>query len=119
MTNYKIIDPLIGILCGAFIAFAVHLTVPSHWNMFAAMMVGGMLGMLVKFPLMFLLVPLFGAFEVMIPLSIIAMLAGMASGMAATVDATPHLSAVSMGAIIGLAVVIAVQITNRKFAREN
>ncbi|MCH8313631.1 MAG: hypothetical protein IID17_11670 [Nitrospinae bacterium] len=115
--NFKIIDPLTGICSGAIIAFAVSQIIPTDWNMFLAMAVGGGIGMVLKFVLLLLLAPFFGAFEVMIPLSIIAMSVGMLSGMASAQGSVPDGCISVTGGIIGLAVSAAIYFSNKKLVR--
>lgn len=73
--------------------------------------------MVLKFVLLLLLAPFFGAFEVMIPLSIIAMSVGMISGMAAAEGSIPDECIFVTGGMIGLAVSIAIYISNKKLLR--
>lgn len=113
--NFRIIDSLIGTCSGAIIAFAVSQIIPAHWNMFLAMAVGGGIGMVLKFILLLLLAPFFGAFEVMIPLSIIAMSVGMLSGMMS--GSVPAGCISATGGILGLAVSVAIYFSNKKLTR--
>lgn len=115
--NFKKIDSLIGTCSGAIIAFAVTQIVPTHGNMFLAMTVGGGIGMVLKFILLILLAPFFGAFEVMIPLSIIAMSVGMLSGMAASQGSVPDGYISAAGGIMGLAVSSAIYFSNQRLLR--
>jgi hypothetical protein len=85
--------------------------------MFLAMAVGGGIGMTLKFFLLLLLAPFFGAFEVMIPLSIIAMSVGMLSGMVTAQGGVPVWCLTATGGIIGLAVSVAVYFSNKKQLR--
>jgi len=110
--NFKIIDPLIGAGSGALIACAVSLIVPAGWNMFLAMAAGGGIGMGLKFILLLGLAPFFGAFEVMIPLSVIAMSVGMLSGMMS--GSVPAWCIILTGTITGLAVSSAIYFSNKK-----
>ena len=115
--NLKIIDPLTGACSGAIIAFAVSQIIPTDWNMFLAMAVGGAIGMALKFVLLLLLAPFFGAFEVMIPLSIIAMSVGMLSGMAVAQGSVPDGCISVTGGMIGLTVAMAIYFSNKKLTR--
>ena len=115
--NFKIIDPLTGTCSGVIIAFAVSQIIPPGWNMFLAMAVGGGIGMILKFVLLLGLAPFFGAFEVMIPLSIIAMSVGMLSGMASAHGGVPDGCIFVTGGIIGLAVSMAIYFSNKKLVR--
>ena len=115
--NFKIIDPLTGTCSGVIIAFAVSQIIPADWNMFLAMAVGGGIGMVLKFVLLLLLAPFFGAFEVMIPLSIIAMSVGMLSGMISAQGSVPAWCISVTGGIIGLTVSMAIYFSNKKLVR--
>ena len=77
------------------------------------MLAGMICGMILKFPLAFLLMPLFGSFEVMIPLAITAMSAGMLGGMAAVSSTWTTLA----GGAAGFAVAAIVARSNRKLTR--
>lgn len=112
--NFKIIDLLIGTLSGSVIAFTVDQLVPGHWNMLLAMAVGGALGMVLKFILLVLLAPFFGAFEVMIPLSLIAMTVGMLSGMATVHESVPSECIAVGGGMIGFSVAVGIYFSNKK-----
>ncbi len=111
--NFKIIDPLIGAGSGAIIAFTVSQIIPANWNMFLAMAAGGGIGMILKFVFLLLLAPFFGAFEVMIPLSIIAMSVGMLSGMASTNGSVTDGCISVTGGLVGLAVSVVVYFSNK------
>jgi predicted ATP-dependent Lon-type protease len=116
--NFKIIDPLVGFCSGAIIAFAVSQVIPEGWNMILAMAVGGSVGMLLKFIFLLLLAPFFGAFEVMIPLSIIAMSVGMLSGMAAAQGSATAECISATGGIIGLAISTAIYFSNNRLTKQ-
>jgi len=112
--NFKIIDTLVGACSGAMIAFAISQIVSTDWNMFLAMAVGGGIGLVFKFILLLLLAPFFGAFEVMIPLSIIAMSVGMLSGMMSAQGGVPEGCILVTGGIIGVAVSTVIYFSNKK-----
>ncbi len=116
--NFKLIDLTIGTLSGFIIACTVVQIIPGHWNMFAGMLAGGGIGMAFKFFLLLLLAPFFGAFEVMIPLSLIAMAVGMGAGMAATA-ALSGTAVCAAGGVIGLCVAALVLRSNEKLAHFN
>jgi len=115
--NFKIIDPLTGTCSGAIIAFVVSQIIPTDWNMFLAMAVGGGIALVLKFVLLLLLAPFFGAFEVMIPLSITAMSVGMLSGMMSAHGSVPDGCIFVTGGMIGLAVSAAIYFSNKKLTR--
>ncbi|MEE9258062.1 MAG: hypothetical protein V3U37_00850 [Nitrospinaceae bacterium] len=117
--NYKIMDPLMGLLAGAVIGTGVFYLVPPGWNIAAGMFAGGVFGMILNFFLMVPLIPLFGAFETMIPLSVIGMLAGMAGGMAATHGETPLPCITVTGAVIGLTVSLVIYFSNLGYLKIN
>jgi len=112
--NFKVIDLLIGAFSGILIAFAVCRIVPAHWNMLAGMIAGGIVGMSLKFALLILLAPFFGAFEVMIPLSLIAMVVGMSGGMAAAHGSVAHGWIVGAGGVTGFIVAVVIYQSNKK-----
>jgi hypothetical protein len=112
--NFKIIDLLIGTLSGAVIAFTVNQLIPGHWNVLLAMAVGGVFGVVLKFVLLMLLAPFFGAFEVMIPLSLISMTVGMLSGMATVHESVPGGCIAAGGGIIGFSVAVGIYFSNKK-----
>lgn len=117
MARFKIFDPIIGALAGGCIAFAVSQLVPAHWNLFAGMIVGSVAGMTLKFVLMIPLIPFFGAFQVMIPLSIIGMLTGMLGGMAAAMGSVPDSWITAGGATLGLAVSALVLLSDKNLTQ--
>jgi predicted branched-subunit amino acid permease len=115
--NFKIVDPLIGVFSGALVACVAAQVVPANWNMFAGMLAGMVCGMVLKFPLAFLLMPWFGSFEVMIPLAIIAMTAGMLGGMAAGMTTVSSGWTALAGGMAGLIITAIVARSNRKLTR--
>ncbi len=117
--NFKVIDSLIGICSGVIIAFTVSQIIPIGWNMFLAMAVGGAIGMVLKFILLLLLAPFFGAFEVMIPLSLIAMSVGMLSGMSTTLGSIPVACIVATGGVLGFTVAVCIYFSNKKLLRSS
>ena len=112
--NFKIIDPLIGAGSGAAIATLVYFILPGDWNMIPCMIAGGLSGMGIAFFLTLLLMPFFGAFEVMIPLHIIGMITGMMVGMALTLGSTPTLCLTTLGGLTGITVAIIIYFSNKK-----
>jgi hypothetical protein len=75
--NLKIEDFFVGTFSGALVAGVVSYVSPP----FMPMLLGRLIGMLLVIQLKIALMPLFGAFKVMIPLSIIGMTVGMGAGM--------------------------------------
>jgi hypothetical protein len=112
--NFKIIDPLIGAGSGAAIATLVYFILPGDWNMIPCMIAGGLSGMGIAFFLTLLLMPFFGAFEVMIPLHIIGMITGMMVGMALTLGSTPTVCLTTLGGLTGITVAIIIYFSNKK-----
>ncbi len=110
--NFKIIDPLIGAGSGATMATLVYYILPGDWSMIPSMLAGGFSGMGISFFLTLLLMPFFGAFEVMIPLHITGMLTGMMVGMASTLDSTPMFCLAALGGLTGLTVAIIIYFSN-------
>lgn len=117
--NFKTIDYSIGILSGIFIAFMVKRIVPEHWSMIAGMILGHVCGMILHLVLGLLLLPFFGSFEVMVPLSVIGMLVGMTGGMAATHPEIPGSWIVAAGGMMGCAVTAFVRHSNKKLTGAN
>ncbi len=115
--NFKIIDYTIGTVSGIIIAFTVLQIIPGHWNMLLGMLAGSVIGMALKFVLLIGLAPFFGAFEVMIPVSLIAMIVGMVSGMAATAGPIPAGCVYAAGGAIGFAIAGMVLRSNRKLTQ--
>jgi len=75
--NLKIADFFVGTFPGALVAGVISYVSPP----FMPMLLGRLIGMLLVIKLKIALMPLFGAFKVMIPLSIIGMTVGMGAGM--------------------------------------
>jgi hypothetical protein len=112
--NFKIIDPLIGAGSGAAIATLVYFILPGDWNMIPGMIAGGLSGMGISFLLTLILMPFFGAFEVMIPLHIVGMLTGMMVGMVSTLESTPIFCLTTLGGLTGLTVAIIIYFSNKR-----
>jgi hypothetical protein len=112
--NLKVIDFLISVLSGALIAFATsQVLVESGWSPLLLMIAGGLLGMALSIPLMIVLVPPFGAFEVMIALHWIAMPAGMLGAM--LIGYAPNYCIAVAGAVWGLFVWGLIEYFNRRY----
>jgi len=97
---YKIGDLFVPIIIGALTAGAVALTVSPSLAMPLAMIIGMLWGMAAQVLVLFVLMPLFGAFEVMVP----SMMAGIAGGMVAGMLAVSWLTDITFLIIIGIAV---------------
>lgn len=113
---FQLGDYLAGILTGVLTALAVCAIVGPNWDMVMAMLAGMAVGMGVHLSVLVLLVPLLGAFEVMIPGGIIGMYGGMLFGMR---DAMQHnvislRQALAVGGLFGFMVVFVIRWWNRQ-----
>lgn len=75
--------------------------------------------MALKFTLLILLAPFFGAFEVMIPVSLIAMIVGMGSGMAASEGSAPVWCITTIGGLTGWIVAMIIFFSNKNLLRSH
>ena len=106
----KIADFFVGAFSGALVAAAV-----SYFPLpFMPMLLGGLIGMLLVIPLKILLMPIFGAFEVMIPLTIIGMTVGMGAGMLSFASVSSNI-VIAFGALTGLIVATIVFFSNKRY----
>ena len=112
--NYKIIDPLIAAIIGALAALTAAKIVPTNSNMLLGMLLGGLCGMALQTVLMFPLMILFGAFEIMIPSALIAMPVGMMSGMVEASISVSSFGIIWAGMVFGLFVAGCIYFYNRK-----
>jgi hypothetical protein len=112
--NLKIADFFIGTFSGGTVALATYLAMPSGTNMFPAMIIGGLIGMLLVLPLKFLLMPFFGAFEVVIPLGIIGMGVGMTAGMLSSLSNISGYGIIAWGDVAGLLVSTIIHFHNKR-----
>ncbi|MBW1895305.1 MAG: hypothetical protein JRF40_00810 [Deltaproteobacteria bacterium] len=94
---FKISDFLIPTLIGGLAGLFTFWIVNPEWNMFFGMGMGMVWGMVLQVPVILFLMPLFGAFEVMVP----AMISGMASGMFCGMLAVMYSFTLSTAFIIG------------------
>ena len=113
----RILDFFIGTLSGAFMAFFSHLAISPSLNMLHGMVIGGLIGMSLMIIFMVLLMPFFGAFEVMIPLHINAMFVGMPVGMLSTLPSMSLFDATLAGAAIGFFVSLLVYLSNKRLTK--
>ena len=95
-------DLLVNLLVGGVSGLLASSVVDPSWNPIAAMFVGMLLGMLTAMPLSAIFMPLFGAFEIMIPGAFTGMVAGMLVAMAATMRPLVGTTAIALGASCGL-----------------
>ena len=103
----KISDFFIGTFSGALVPKAVSYISLS----FMPMLAGGLIGMTIALILKVALMPVFGAFEVMIPVSIIGMIVGMSSGMLYNIVASNIV--ITSGALTGFIVATIIHFSNK------
>ena len=103
----KVADFFIGTFSGALIAKVVSYISPP----FMPMLTGGLIGMALALSLKIALMPVFGAFEVMIPVSIIGMIVGMSSGMLSNIVASNIV--IIFGALTGFIVATIIHFSNK------
>jgi len=103
----KIADFFIGTFSGALIAKVVSYISPP----FMPMLTGGLIGMALALSLKIALMPVFGAFEVMIPVSITGMIVGMSSGMLSNIVASNIV--ITSGALTGFIVATTIHFSNK------
>jgi hypothetical protein len=108
--NLKIADFFVGAFSGALVAWIVSYISPP----FMPMLLGGLIGMLLVVPLKIALMPIFGAFEVMIPLAIIGMTVGMGAGMLSLTPVSSNII-IASGALTGLIVATIVYFSNKRY----
>ena len=95
-------------------AFCSHIAVSPNLNMLLAMILGGLIGMSLMIILMVFLMPFCGAFEVMIPLHINAMLVGMPVGMLSALSFLPLFETTLGGGAAGFFVALRVYLSNKR-----
>ena len=113
--NLKIADFFIGTFSGGTVAWVVYQTLPSDTHMLLAMILGGLIGMTIVLPLKFLLMPLFGGFEVVIPLGIIGMGVGMTAGMLSTLPDVSGFIVIVWGNLAGIVVATLIYFSNKHY----
>jgi hypothetical protein len=101
-----------NILVGAIAGCLCALIIGVGWNMFFAMLLAMAIGMLVGLVLWIPLGMLFGAMEVMLPTMFGGMVSGMVVGMRAAMSPLSSDDALMMGAVCGLASIVAIWILN-------
>ena len=116
--NLKIADFFIGTCSGGLVALAVYQLLSGSSNMFLAMLLGGLIGMVLVLPLKFLLMPFFGAFEVVIPLGIIGMGVGMTAGMLSAIPNISGYTVIAWGDLAGLMVALIIYFSNQRLINE-
>ena len=116
--NLKVADFFIGTFAGGTVAMVVHLTLSSQSNMLLTMVLGGLIGMALLLPLKILLMPFFGAFEVVIPLGIIGMGVGMTTGMLSTLPDISGYVVIAWGDLIGFIVAGIIYFSNQRYTTQ-
>ena len=111
-TLFFVGDCAAGALTAMATTLAVRLLVSPPFDMVAAMMLGMAVGTLVHLVLGFVLSPLLGMFELMVPGMFIGMYGGMMFGMRDSMQDTPLPTALWIGAIFGVVVVLGVDFWN-------
>ena len=112
--NLKIADFFIGTFSGGLVALVVFLLLSSPSNMLLAMVLGGLIGMMLVLQLKILLMPFFGAFEVIIPLGIIGMGVGMTAGMLSAIPSISGYAVITWGDIAGFLVSTIIYFSNKR-----
>lgn len=103
-----------NVLAGAIIGWICGLLVGTGWNMFVAMFVMMAVGMALSLLLWLPASILFGAMEVMVPIMLTGMVSGMVVGMWGAMSPIDAGEAFRIGAISGLACIVAVWILNNQ-----
>jgi hypothetical protein len=91
-------DLLVSTVAGATAGVTAHAVIPASWQPLAAVPLGFLLGVAASSVVALLFMPLFGAFEVILP----ALLTGMIAGSAASFTERPAI----VGPAIGVAVLV-------------
>ncbi len=115
---FKIADFSIPTIIGGITGYYAFLLVSPGGNMMLAMLVGMLVGMAAQIPVILIGMPLFGAFEIMLPAMSAGMLSGMLSGMLASKFVLSGGVSFLFGSGIGVLVILVVQIQNRKLKGE-
>jgi len=105
-------DLALNLGAGALVGWLAWLLIPAGWNMWLAMFVAMIAGMLLASVLFVPASIYLGAMEVMIPLMLTGMLAGMIAGMRGAMGLVDAGGAAFEGAVSGLACIVAVWILN-------
>jgi hypothetical protein len=101
---FKIGDFITPVLIGGITAAAVAATVLPGGSMIASMVIGMLWGMAAQVIVFLLLMPLFGAFEIMVPAMLAGMAGGMLTGMLAASGITGYGGLIGVGILVGVAV---------------
>lgn len=115
---FKIGDIASPIIIAAITAFAVLMSIAPGGSMIGAMIIGMLWGMASQIIVLLVLMPLFGAFEVMIPAMLAGNLSGMATAMMAASGSVGAAGIMGCGLLIGLFVYGWVFFYNRRLHGE-
>lgn len=96
-------DILTNVVAGVAAALGARALVGPQWNVLLAMPAGMAVGAFASLPIAFLFVPLFGAFEVMLPAMLTGMISGMLVGMREAMRPLSPVEAAGWGALSGIA----------------
>ncbi len=112
---FTIGDYVAGALIGAATALVIRMITWPGMDMVIAMLIGMGVGVLVHLLIGFMLAPLLGMFETMMPGSLIGMYGGMLFAMRDSMAAGSRTlaSAIAVGAVFGVAVILAMKVYNR------
>ena len=111
-------DCAAGALTGAVTTLAVRTIVPRDCDMVAAMMLGMLAGTAVHLVVGTALSPLLGMFETMVPGMFIGMYGGMLFGMRDCMQDIALATALWVGALFGVTVVLGVAFWNAQLQRQ-
>lgn len=107
-------DLLVNIVVGAIVAAVSWLLISTAWNMYLAMIIMMLLGMIVGTIASFPFVYLYGAMEVMLPGMSTGMMSGMVTGMWLAMDSLSFPFALVVGGFTGFVTIVAVWILNNQ-----
>ena len=101
---FKIGEFITPVLIGGITSAGVAATIsPDSW-MIVSMLIGMLLGMAAQVIVFLLLMPIFGAFEIMVPAMLSGMTSGMLTGMLAASGVAESTVIICAGMLIGVAV---------------
>ena len=111
-------DLAANVVTGAVVGWLCWLIVDHGWNMWLTMFVMMGFGMLVALIAFFPFSYFFGAMEVMVPTMLTGMVSGMVVSMRAAMHHTDAGTALFLGAVCGLACIVAVWVLNNNVRGE-
>lgn len=115
---FIILDYMVAILMGTGTLFLVSLVVDKGWNMFFAMIVGMILGMVVLAVTVLVFGPICSLFQLFPSGMIITMLTGMAAGMIFTAKEMDFMIMLWTVAVFSLSVQLGIDFYNMKLKGE-